>query len=70
MITIAPIDLLFLVLAIMAIPIGILFSMILWRIYRMLDRVEQLLDVGMKLVNIVQNVDKIPMMIINKILGK
>ncbi len=70
MITIAPIDLLFLILAIMAIPIGILFSMILWRIYRMLDRVEQLLDVGMKLVNIIQNVDKIPMMIINKILGK
>ncbi len=70
MITIAPIDLLFLILAIMAIPIGILFSMILWRIYSMLDRVEQLLDVGMKLVNIVQNVDKIPMMIINKILGK
>lgn len=70
MITINPLDLLFLVLAIMAIPIGVLFSMILWRVYRMLDRVEKLLDVGMKLIHILQNVDKIPMMILNKILGK
>ena len=70
MITINPLDLLFLVLAIMAIPIGVLFSMILWRVYRMLDRVEKLLDIGMKLVNVLQNVDKIPMMILNKILGK
>ena len=70
MITINPLDLLFLVLAIMAIPIGVLFSMILWRVYRMLDRVEKLLDVGMKLIHILQNMDKIPMMILNKILGK
>lgn len=70
MITLQPLDLLLLILAIMAIPVGILFSMILWRIYRMLDRVEKLLDVGLKLLDIVQNIDKIPMMIINKFLGK
>lgn len=44
MITINPLDLLFLVMAIMAIPIGIMVTMILWRVYRMLDRVEKLLD--------------------------
>ncbi len=70
MITINPIDLLFLILAIMALPIGIMFTMILWRVYRMLDRVEKLLDAGLKIIDIIQNVDKIPMMILNKFLGK
>lgn len=70
MITISPLDLLLLILAILAIPMGILFSMILWRVYRMLDRVEKLLDAGLKIVDIIQNIDKIPMMILNKILGK
>lgn len=69
-INITPLDLLFLILAIMAIPIGTLISMILWRVYRMFDRIEKLLDFALKLANIVQNVDKIPMMILNKILGK
>jgi hypothetical protein len=70
MITISPLDLLLLILAILAIPIGVLFSMILWRVYRMLDRVEKLLDMGMKIVDLIQNIDKIPMMILNKFLGK
>lgn len=70
MITINPLDLLFLILAIMALPIGIMFTMILWRVYRMLDRVEKLLDAGLKIVDIIQNVDKIPMMLLNKFLGK
>jgi hypothetical protein len=70
MITINPLDLLFLILAIMALPIGIMFTMILWRVYRMLDRVEKLLDAGLKIIDIIQNVDKIPMMLLNKFLGK
>ena len=70
MITINPLDLLFLILAIMAIPIGIVFTMILWRVYRMLDRVEKLLDFGLKFMNVVQNWDKIPMMLLEKFLGK
>lgn len=70
MITINPLDLLLLILAIMALPIGIMFTMILWRVYRMLDRVEKLLDAGLKIIDIIQNVDKIPMMILNKFLGK
>jgi hypothetical protein len=70
MITINPLDLLFLILAIMALPIGIMFTMILWRLYHMLDRVEKLLDAGLKIIDIIQNVDKIPMMLLNKFLGK
>ncbi len=70
MITINPLDLLFLVLAFVTLPIGILLSMILWRMYRMLDRVERLLDFGLKITNIISNVDKIPMMILEKFLGK
>ncbi len=70
MITINPLDFLFLVLAFVTLPIGILLSMILWRMYRMLDRVERLLDFGLKITNIISNVDKIPMMILEKFLGK
>lgn len=70
MITINPLDLLFLVMAIMAIPIGIMVTMILWRVYRMLDRVEKLLDFWLKFMNVVQNWDKIPMMLLEKFLGK
>ena len=70
MITINPLDLLFLVLAIIALPIGFMLTMILWRVYRMLDRVEKLLDAGLKIVNLLQNIDKIPMMILDKFLGK
>lgn len=70
MITISPLDLFLLILAILAIPMGILFSMILWRVYRMLDRVEKLLDAGLKIIDLIQHIDRIPMMILNKILGK
>lgn len=70
MITINPLDLLFLILAIMTVPIGIMLTMILWRVYRMLDRVEKLLDAGLKIVNLLQNIDKIPMMLLEKFLGK
>jgi len=70
MITINPLDLLFLILAIIALPIGCMLTMILWRVYRMLDRIEKLLDVGLSILDVVQNIDKIPMMLLNKFLGK
>ena len=37
------IDILYIVIAIILIPIGTLLSMILWRVYTMLDRVERIL---------------------------
>ncbi|MDD2694165.1 MAG: hypothetical protein PHY14_04535 [Candidatus Gracilibacteria bacterium] len=70
MLTINSLDLLFLVMAIMAIPIGTLLTMILWRIYCMLERAEKVLDFSVRMMNMLQHWEKIPMMILEKFLGK
>lgn len=41
---ITSLDALYIVLAVILIPIGTLISMILWRVYSMLDRVERILN--------------------------
>jgi hypothetical protein len=37
-------DILYMVLAIILLPIGTLFSMILYRVYHMMDRADRILD--------------------------
>jgi hypothetical protein len=67
---ITPLDLLYCVLALVIFPIGIITSMILWRVYAMLDRVERILNFADRVVGYVSEFEKIPMMIIDTILGK
>lgn len=64
------IDILYIVLAIILIPIGTLLSMILWRVYTMLDRVERILAFVDRMVGYTSELEKIPMMIIEKFMGK
>ena len=63
-------DILYMVLAIILIPIGTLLSMVLYRVYKMMDRVERILWLVDRLVGYTAEFEKIPMMILNKFLGK
>lgn len=54
----------------MLFPIGTLVSMILWRIYKMMDRMERILDFIDRLVDYGKEIEKIPLAIIDKIIGK
>lgn len=63
-------DILYMVLAIILIPIGTLVSMILWRVYTMMDRVERILNFVDRMVGYTKELEKIPVMIIEKFMGK
>jgi hypothetical protein len=63
-------DILYMVLAIILLPIGTLLSMILWRIYKMMDRMERILNFVDRMVNYTAELEKIPMMIIEKFMKK
>ncbi len=63
-------DILYMVIAIILLPIGTLVSMILWRTYKMMDRIERILNFVDRMVNYTTELEKIPMMIIEKFMGK
>ena len=63
---ISTLDFLYMVLAIILLPIGTLTSMILWRVYKMMDRVERILNFFDRIVGYTSELEKIPMMIIEK----
>lgn len=63
-------DILYMVLAIILLPIGTIISMILWRVYTMMDRVERILAFVDRMVGYAWELEKIPMMIIEKFVGK
>lgn len=63
-------DILYLVLAIILLPIGTLISMILYRTYKMMDRVERILGFADRIVGYTAELEKIPLMIIEKFMGK
>ncbi len=65
-----PLDILYLVLAIILLPIGTLISMILWRVYTMMDRVEKILNFVDRIVGYASELEKIPLTIIQKFSGK
>jgi hypothetical protein len=63
-------DILYMVLAIILLPIGTLFSMILYRVYHMMDRADRILDFVDRIVWYGSELEKIPMMIIEKFITK
>lgn len=63
-------DILYMVLAIVLLPIGTLLSMILWRTYTMMDRVERILSFADRIVGYSSEIEKIPMMLVEKFLSK
>lgn len=63
-------DILYMVLTIILLPIGTLISMILYRVYKMMDRVERILGFADRVVGYASEFEKIPLMILNKFMGK
>jgi hypothetical protein len=63
-------DILYMVLAIILLPIGTLITMVLYRVYTMMDRVERLLTFADRIVLYAGELEKVPMMIIEKFMGK
>ena len=63
-------DLLYIVLSVILLPIGTLLSMIRWRVYKRMDRVERILNFIDRLVEYGKEIEKIPMAIIDKFTGK
>ncbi len=63
-------DILYMVLAIILLPIGTLISMILWRIYTMMDRIERILTFVDRVVKYGEELEKIPMAIVERFMWK
>ncbi len=62
-------DLLYMVLAIILLPIGTILSLVLWRVYTMMDRVERILAFADRIVGYGEELEKIPMAIIERFMG-
>lgn len=60
---------LYLVIALGLIPVFILLSMILWRVYKMMDRVEALLGTTEQVIQFAKNIDRVPALVANKIIS-
>jgi hypothetical protein len=63
-------DILYMVLAIILLPIGTLLSMILYRTYKMMDRADRILDFVDRIVGYGAELERIPMMLIEKFMKK
>lgn len=63
-------DILYIVLAIILLPIGTLISMILYRTYKMMDRVDRILSFADRIVGYGAELEKISLMLIEKFMGK
>ncbi len=63
-------DILYMVLAIILLPIGTLIAMILYRTYKMMDRIERILSFADRIIWYTADIEKIPMMLLEKFLGK
>lgn len=60
---------LYLVLAFGLIPVFVILSMILWRLYKSLDRIDALLVLTEQILYFVKNINEVPTIIANKILS-
>lgn len=63
-------DILYMVIAIILLPIGTLISMVLWRVYSMLGRVEHVLNFVHRIVGYAEMIENIPLKFIENWLKK
>jgi hypothetical protein len=64
--TITPLELLYIALTIATISLTIPLSMILWRVYQMMDRVDGILNFVDRVVGYGKEIEKIPMAIVER----
>lgn len=61
---------LYLVLAFGLIPVFIILSMILWRLYKNMDRIDRILELVEQIVEFSRHINEVPAIIANKFLSK
>ncbi len=65
-----PLNILYIALAVLVVSITIPLTMILWRVYMMMDHVQSILVFTRRLVKYGEEIEKLPMAIIDKIMNK
>lgn len=63
-------DFLYIVLAVGLIPFFTLLCMVLWRVYRLMDRADHLIGIAESILHVLQNWNRIPSMLAEKILAR
>lgn len=63
-------DILYMVIAIILLPIGTMLSLVLWRVYRMLGRVDHVLNFVHRIVGYAEMIEQIPLKFIENWLKK
>ncbi len=66
---ISTLDFLFIVLGLGLIPVFVLLCMVLYRVYKMLDHIDRIVAFTEKTTEFVSNLDRVPMMMANGVLG-
>ena len=66
---ISTLDFLYIVLGVGMIPIFVLLSMVLWRVFKMMDRIESLLTTAEQVIEFSRNIDKVPGIIAQKLIS-
>jgi len=66
---ITPLDALYIILSIGVVSLTIPLTMILWRTYKMMDRVEGILEFIDRIVGYGKEIEKIPMAIIDRFIS-
>lgn len=61
---------LYLVLAFGLIPVFVILSMILWRLYKNMDRIDRILELVEQIVEFSRHINEVPAIIANKFLSK
>ena len=62
-------DFVYIVLGVGLIPFFILLCMVLWRVYKMMDRVEAVLTTTEQVIEFGKNIDKVPAMVANRLIS-
>lgn len=67
--TISTLDFLYIVLAVGLIPTFTLICMVLWRVYKTMDRVDAVLTTTENVIDFARNIDKVPGIVANKVMA-
>lgn len=67
---ISTLDFVYIVLGVGLIPFFTLLCMVLWRVYKMMDNVHNIIRFTEKTTHFVSNLDKVPNMLFNSIVSK
>ena len=66
---ISTLDFVYMVLGLGLIPVFVLLSMVLWRVYKMMDHVDNILTFAEQTTEVLSNLDRVPKMLATKIMS-